>query len=257
MLGDEDLSDEELSRYARQILLPGFDVAGQERLKAASVLVLGLGGLGSPVALYLGGAGVGRLVLADGDRVELSNLQRQLAHTGADLGRNKAESAADAVRRRNPCVALEVLPGRLEEAALRTLVGGVDLVVDCTDNYPARYALNRACIAAGVPLVSAAAVRAEGQIAVFHPAAGGACYRCLYPEAGADTALSCSESGVLGPVVGVLGSLQALEALKWLAGYGEPLLGGLLVLDLATLQVQRLAIGPRPGCPDCGGAAST
>nr|WP_277602405.1 molybdopterin-synthase adenylyltransferase MoeB [Parahaliea mediterranea] len=240
-----------MARYARQILLPGFDIAGQERLLAASVLVVGLGGLGSPVALYLGGAGVGRLLLADDDRVELSNLQRQLAHTQAGLGTNKAASAAAAVAARNPDVAVEVIAERLSEPRLRELARGVDLVVDCTDNYPARHALNRACIAAGVPLVSAAAVRAEGQIAVFHPAAGGPCYRCLYPEAGAATALSCSESGVLGPVVGVLGSLQAMEALKLLAGYGEALVGGLLVLDLASLEVRRLSIAPRPGCPDC------
>lgn len=246
------LSDEQLARYARQILLEGFDIAGQERLLAASVLVVGLGGLGSPVALYLAGAGVGRLLLADGDCVELSNLQRQLAHTQADLGRNKATSAASAVAARNPDVAVEVIAKRLQEPQLRKLVHGVDLVVDCTDNYPARYALNRACIAAGVPLVSAAAVRAEGQIAVFYPAGGGPCYRCLYPEAGATTALSCSEGGVLGPVVGTMGSLQAMEVLKLLSGYGEALVGALVVLDFVSFDVRRLSITPRPDCPDCG-----
>jgi molybdopterin-synthase adenylyltransferase len=246
------LSDQQLQRYARQILLPGFDVAGQERLQAARVLVLGLGGLGSPVALYLAGAGVGQLVLADGDAVELSNLQRQILFEQDDLGRNKAAAAAAAIGRRNPEVALEVWAQRLDEAALAEVVPRVDLVVDGSDNYPVRYALNRACIAAGVPLVSAAAVRAEGQIAVFHPAREGGCYRCLYPEQGASTALSCSESGVLGPVVGVLGSLQALEAIKLLAGYGEVRPGSLLLLDLAAGEINRLAIPPRPGCPDCG-----
>lgn len=251
----EPLSDEQLLRYSRQILLPGIDVAGQERLLASSVLVLGLGGLGSPVALYLAAAGVGRLVLADGDAVELSNLQRQIIHTGETVGHNKAESAASAIRQRTTDVTVETVPRRLEEADLQALLEGVDLAVDCSDNYPVRYALNRACLARRIPLVSAAAVRAEGQIALFDPTRGGGCYRCLYPEAGADTALSCSESGVLGPVVGVMGSLQALEALKYLIGYGETLAGAMLLLDLETLEFRRLALGPRPGCPDCGGGA--
>lgn len=245
------LSDEQLARYGRQILLEGFDVAGQERLCRASVLVLGLGGLGCPAALYLAAAGVGRLVLADGDAVELGNLQRQTAHGVADLGRSKAESAAETLRGINPEVALEVVPRHQDEASLQALLETVDLAVDCSDNYPVRYALNRACLRRGIPLVSAAAVRAEGQIAVFHPATGGGCYRCLYPEAGAESALSCSASGVLGPVVGTLGSLQALEAIKLLSGYGEPLVGRLLVLDLAAMDVRRLGLERRPGCPDC------
>jgi adenylyltransferase/sulfurtransferase len=246
------LSDEQLLRYNRQILINDFDVAGQERLAAASVLVVGLGGLGCPAALYLAAAGVGRLLLADGDAVELSNLQRQIAHGIADLGRNKAESAAAAILALNPAVSVEVITEHLEEPELPDLVAQVDLVVDATDNYPARFALNRSCIAAGVPLVSGAAVRGEGQVALFDPVRGGPCYRCLYREEGASTALSCSESGVLAPLVGAVGSLQAMEALKVLSGYGEPLRGRLQLVDLRSMDMRQLKLSRRPDCPDCG-----
>ena len=247
------LSDEQLQRYSRQVLLNDFDVAGQERLLNSRVLVLGLGGLGCPAALYLAAAGVGTLLLADGDEVELSNLQRQIAHGEADIGRNKAVSAAAAVEALNSDVVVEVIPRHLYEPDLPALVQRVDLVVDASDNYPARFALNRACIAAAVPLVSAAAVRAEGQLSVFDPHRGGPCYRCLYPDTDTLTALSCSESGVLAPVVGVLGSLQAVESLKILAGYGEPLRGKLLVLDFHSMDIRRLTLSPRVACPDCSG----
>ena len=246
------LSDEQLLRYNRQIMLHDFDVAGQERLLQATVLVVGLGGLGCPAALYLAASGVGRLLLADGDRVELGNLQRQIAHGNADIGINKAASVAAAIGALNPGVELEVIPQQLTEEALPALMSRVDLVVDATDNYPVRFALNRACIAAAVPLVTAAAVRSEGQITVFDPTRGGPCYRCLYPLTGEDTALSCSESGVLAPVVGILGSMQALEALKVLAGFGEPLLGKLLLLDLRNMDIRQLSLPVRADCPDCG-----
>ncbi len=245
------LSDDELLRYSRQLMLEEFDIAGQERLKASSVLVAGLGGLGSPAAIYLASAGVGRLVLADGDAVELSNLQRQPAHGETNLGMNKAQSAAATLRSINSTITVDVITQDLAEEGLGKLLDGVDLVVDATDNYPVRFALNRACIAHRIPMVSAAAVRSEGQLAVFHPTLGGPCYRCLYPEAGQATALNCRDSGVLAPVVGVLGSLQAMEAVKVLSGFGEPLYEGLLVMDLRTLSVQRLALGPRSDCPDC------
>ncbi len=245
------LSDEQLLRYNRQILLNDFDVAGQERLLRATVLLVGLGGLGCPAALYLAAAGVGTLLLADGDTVEVGNLQRQIAHGDADIGRNKAASVATAVAALNPGVITETVPRQLAGNELAQLVERVDLVVDATDNYPVRFALNRACIAARVPLVSAAAVRSEGQISLFDPARGGPCYRCLYPDTGGSTALSCSESGVLAPVVGVLGSLQALEALKVLTGFGEPLRGKLLLLDLRSMDLRTLALSPRADCPDC------
>jgi adenylyltransferase/sulfurtransferase len=245
------LSDEQLMRYNRQILLHDFDVAGQERLQQSRVLVVGLGGLGCPAALYLAAAGVGKLLLADGDDVELSNLQRQIAHRGEDIGTNKARSAAAAITSLNPEVQLEVIPRALVEDAMPELVERVELVVDATDNYPVRFALNRACIAAGVPLVSGAAVRSEGQVAVFDPVRGGPCYRCLYASDEAATALSCSDSGVLAPLVGVIGSLQAMEALKLLSGFGETLRGKLLLLDLRTMDIRRLTLPPRADCPDC------
>ena len=246
------LNDDQLLRYSRQILLNDFDVAGQERLLQSRVLVVGLGGLGCPAALYLAAAGVGTLLLADGDAVELANLQRQIAHGDADIGRNKAESAAAAIAALNPGVSVEVIPKQLAEADMPPLVARADLVVDATDNYTARFALNRACIAAGVPLVSAAAVRTEGQLSVFDPVRGGPCYRCLYPDTGDVTALSCIQSGVLAPVVGVLGSLQAMEALKILADYGEPLRGKLLLLDLHGMDIRLLTLPPLVDCPDCG-----
>lgn len=246
------LSDEQLLRYNRQILIHDFDVAGQERLQAATVLVVGLGGLGCPAALYLAAAGVGRLLLADGDEVELSNLQRQIAHGDADIGHNKAASVAASIAELNPEVAVEVISRRLAETDLPELVARADLVLDATDNYPVRFALNRACIAAGKPLVSGAAVRSEGQVALFDPVRGGPCYSCLYEEGGEHTALSCSESGVLAPVVGVIGSLQAMETLKVLADFGEPLRGALLLLDLRTMGIHRLALSRRTDCPDCG-----
>ncbi|MEP5569582.1 MAG: molybdopterin-synthase adenylyltransferase MoeB [Halioglobus sp.] len=245
------LTDEQLLRYNRQILMPDFDIAGQERLQASSVLVVGLGGLGCPASLYLAAAGVGSLVLADGDAVELSNLQRQVAHGDADLGRNKAASVAASIAALNPEVKVQVEPRYLDAAAMASLLVGIDLVVDASDNYPTRFELNRACIAAGVPMVSAAAVRDEGQLSVFDPHRGGPCYRCLYPDEGERSSLSCSESGVLAPVVGVLGSLQAMEALKLLAQYGEPLRDAVLMMDLRNMQIQRLKVSHRQQCPDC------
>ncbi|MFN2288681.1 MAG: ThiF family adenylyltransferase [Chromatocurvus sp.] len=245
------LSDAELERYSRQLLLPDFDLAGQEALARARVLIVGLGGLGSPAALYLAGAGVGELLLADGDTVELSNLQRQIAHREADVGSGKAQSAAAAAIRLNAAVRARALQVHLDESALFDACEGVDLAVDATDNYPTRFALNRACIGAGIPLVSAAAVRTEGQIATFNPAAGGGCYRCLFPQEGAESALRCSDSGVLGPVVGILGSLLALETIKLLTGMPGSLSGALLTVDLRDYRVQRLLLQARPGCPDC------
>jgi len=246
------LSDEDLERYSRQLLLADFSIDQQQRLAQSAVLLVGCGGLGSAVAPYLAAAGVGRLVLADGDRVELSNLQRQLLHENADMGQNKARSAAESIRRLAPRCDVKALPEHLEGVALDRVVGKVDLVADGSDNYPTRFALNRACIAHGRPLVSAAAVRGEGQLATFHPAAGGPCYRCLCPAAGALTALSCAESGVLGPVVGAIGCLQALEILKILSGWGDNLVGSVLTLDLRRWEQRRLQLKPRLGCPDCG-----
>jgi len=245
------LTDAQLVRYNRQILLHDFDIAGQERLQQSRVMVVGLGGLGCPAALYLAAAGVGTLVLVDGDVVDLSNLQRQIAHTQNDIGTNKAISAAAAISALNPEVRLEVIEQQLCESDMPALVGRVDLVLDATDNYPVRFALNRACIAAGVPLVSGAAVRSEGQLAVFDPLRGGPCYRCLYVEDESHTALSCSDSGVLAPLVGVIGSLQAMEALKVLTGFGEPLRGKLLLVDLRSMEFRQIELRARVDCPAC------
>lgn len=245
------LTDEQLLRYNRQLLLHDFDIEGQERLLASRVLVVGLGGLGCPAALYLAASGVGTLRLADADTVELSNLQRQIAHGEQDIGQFKAESAARAIAALNPHTVVEVITDYLGEHNLAEQVAGVDLVIDATDNFPTRFALNRVCIANAIPMVSAAAVRTEGQLAVFDPVRGGPCYRCLYTPGDSDTALSCAESGVLAPVVGTLGSLQAMEAIKLLARYGEPARGRLLVMDLRTLDVRTLGLAPRPDCPDC------
>jgi len=246
------LSDAQLLRYGRQILVNDFDVAGQERLLQSRVLVVGLGGLGCPAALYLAAGGVGSLLLADGDKVELSNLQRQIAHGSADIGTNKARSAARAIAAINAECNTQVIEHNLGAGDLAPLLHGVDLVVDATDNYPARFTLNRACIAAGAPLVSAAAVRAEAQIALFDPVRGGPCYRCLYEEGADRSALSCSESGVLAPLVGVVGALQAMEAMKVLAGFGEPLRGRVMLLDLASAVFDSLSLAPREDCPECG-----
>jgi molybdopterin-synthase adenylyltransferase len=246
------LTDSDLDRYSRQLLVPDIDVAGQEALAAATVLVVGLGGLGSPAALYLAAAGVGTLRLADGDRVELSNLQRQIAHTEAGLGDNKALSAARAVRAINHKLRVEVIDCHLDAYSMAEAVQGANLVLDASDRFATRYALNRACVAAGVPLLSAAAIRLEGQLALFDSARGGPCYRCLYPDAAADDgSLACAENGVLGPVVGVLGSLQALEAIKYLVGMEQTLRDAVLMLDLRSLSLQRLALDRRRDCPDC------
>lgn len=249
------ISDRDLLRYSRQIMLPGFDVAAQEKLLASRVLLVGLGGLGCPVALYLAGAGVGSLVLADGDRVDESNLQRQVAHGEADIGRFKADSAADACRAINSSLQVEPVNERLDGELMARHVAAVDLVVDATDSFVSRLALNRACVGAGKPLLSGAAIRSEGQLVLFDSASGGPCYRCLYPEGRGDQDLSCSENGVLAPMVGVIGSLQALEAVKFLAGYGDCQPGRLLLVDGASLQVREVRLKRNPGCPHCSSAA--
>lgn len=247
------INDADLLRYSRQIMLPQFDVAGQQRLLDSRVLVLGLGGLGCPVALYLAAAGVGSLVLADGDRVDASNLQRQIAHGENDLGRNKAVSAADSLRAINSAVGLSVVEDRLEGAVLARWVASVDMVVDATDSFATRLDLNRACIAAGRPWVSGAAIRSEGQLTVFDPGRPTGCYRCLYPERDSEPNLSCSESGVLAPIVGIVGSLQALEVIKVLAGFGDPLYDALLLVDGWTLEARRITLKRNPACPHCSG----
>lgn len=246
------LSDGELLRYSRQILLAQVDIAGQLRLKDARVLIVGLGGLGSPVALYLAAAGVGELHLADFDQVDLSNLQRQVLHDESRIGQSKVDSALQRLAALNPEVRLVPLREALDADSLAARIAAVDLVLDCSDNFATRAAVNAACVATGRPLVSGAAIRLEGQLSVFDPRrADSPCYHCLYGE-GSEAELSCSEAGVLGPVVGLVGSLQALEALKLLAGFGEPLVGRLLLVDAAGSRFRELRVRRDPGCPVCG-----
>lgn len=251
------LNDDELLRYSRQIMLPEFDVAAQEKLKAARVLVVGMGGVGCPVAQYLAAAGVGELHLLDFDTVDASNLQRQILFTPADLGRHKVAAAAEKLRLQNPHVAVREIPLLLTADNAQRLVAAVDLVVDGCDNFATRDLVNRACVAAGRPLVSAAAIGFGAQLAVFDPRqAGSACYRCLYPD-GDETAASCAESGVLAPVVGVAGAMAATEALKLLSGVGQTLLGYLWLWDAAGLAMRTLRVPRDPLCAVCGRAAIT
>lgn len=245
------MNDEQLLRYSRQIMLNGFDVAGQEALLAARVLVVGLGGLGSPVALYLAAAGVGCLRLADHDVVELSNLQRQIIHRHAALGQPKTASARATLAELNADTRVELIDARLDGAVLDAAVRGCTAVVDCTDNFSTRFALNRACWQHKVPLVSAAAIRMEAQLSVFDPRrADSPCYQCLYEE-GTDGDLNCAENGVMAPLVGMVGSLQALECIKVLSGYGEPLVGRLLLIDALGTQLRSLKLQKNPACTVC------
>ena len=244
--------DEQLLRYSRQIMLPQVDIAGQESLLSSTVLILGLGGLGCPAAQYLAGAGVGRMILVDPDTVDLSNLARQLLYTTANQGIAKVAAAAARLSAINDGVILETLQQTLTGTALLDQVRRATVVLDCTDNFTSRFAINAACVAAGVPLVSGAAIRFNGQLAVYDRRQNGApCYRCLYDEQSNEN-LSCSESGVLGPVVGVIGTMQALEAIKLITGCGNTLNGRLLVFDALTMEWQTLQITADPQCPVCG-----
>lgn len=246
------LSDEELLRYSRQILLPQIDVDGQLRLKQGRVLIVGLGGLGSPVALYLAAAGVGELRLADFDSVDLTNLQRQVIHDSASVGVLKVESAMTRLAALNPGVRLVPITRALDEDSLASAVAQVDVVLDCTDNFGTREAVNAACMAAGKPLVSGAAIRLDGQLSVFDPRRDDSpCYHCLYGH-GSEAELTCSEAGVVGPLVGLVGSLQALEALKLLAGFGEPMVGRLLLVDALGTRFRELRVKRDPACSVCG-----
>ena len=248
------MNDDQLLRYSRQIMLPDFDIEGQQRLLDARVLVVGLGGLGCPVALYLAAAGVGELWLADFDTVDLSNLQRQVAHGTADIGRSKVASAADAIAALNPDTRIRCIDEKLEGRALAEAVAGVDLVVDACDNFATRFALNRACVEQRRPLVSGAAIRAEGQVICFDARDGDSpCYRCLYSDGEDGGNPSCAENGVLAPLVGVIGSLQALETLKLLAGYGSAAVGRLSIFDAKTMEWRQLRVKRDPSCPVCGG----
>jgi molybdopterin/thiamine biosynthesis adenylyltransferase len=247
------MNDNQLLRYSRQIMLPEVDIAGQQALVDATVVIVGLGGLGAPAALYLAAAGVGRLVLVDDDDVELSNLQRQIIHQQNDIGTPKVDSAAITVRQLNPEVTVETHQFRLDTAGFESLFSGASVVVDATDNFSSRYQINQACWQQQIPLVSAAAIRWEGQISVFDPRAGDSpCYQCLYPN-GDDSALNCAENGVIAPLVGIIGSCQALETIKVLTGAGESLVGYLLFFDGLRMEWRKLKLPKDPQCANCSG----
>ncbi len=253
---DLDFSEAEIARYSRHILLPEVGGTGQARLRAARVLIVGAGGLGSPLLLYLAAAGVGTIGLVDHDRVELSNLQRQIAHGMDDLGRPKVASATAAAARINPEVTIRPLPARLEAGNVAELIADYDIVCDGTDNFATRFLVADACVAARRTLVSAAVLRFEGQLATFKPHAGPdlPCYRCLYPAPPPpDLVPSCSEAGVLGAVTGVMGTLQATEVLKELLGIGESLAGRLLIWDALAARMRTIRLKRDPGCACCGG----
>lgn len=247
------MNDQQLLRYSRHILLDDIGIEGQQRVLDAHALVIGVGGLGSPVAMYLAAAGVGRLTLCDGDTVELTNLQRQIAHTTASLGHNKAQSGAHTVAALNADTAVTVVNQRLDAAAVARQVVDADIVLDCSDNFATRHAINRACVAAGKPLVSGAAVRFDGQLSVFDPRqAASPCYHCLFPESGDGGEVACAQFGVFAPLVGVVGSLQAAEALKVLIGCGRAMVGRLLLIDGLSGEWRTVRLPRDPACPVCG-----
>lgn len=247
------MNDQQLLRYSRHILLPPIGIEGQQKLLSARVLVVGVGGLGSPVAMYLAASGVGHLTLADPDTVELTNLQRQIVHTTDTLGVAKVESARRALSALNPDVRIETLATKLEGDALQRAVQAADVVVDGSDNFATRFAVNRACVVAKKPLVSGAVVRFEGQVSVFRAdQAGGPCYECLYRDTGNNEGELCSQFGVLAPAAGLIGSIQAAETLKLLLGIGETLTGRLLAVDVMTMEFRTLTLRKDPACPVCG-----
>lgn len=247
------MNDDELLRYSRQIMLPDMDVAGQEKLRAATALIIGLGGLGSPASLYLAAAGVGHLILCDDDAVDLSNLQRQIVHSTDRIGMNKAESARAQLAEINPHCTVRTLEQRPSERALRKTIAQASVVLDCTDNFSSRFAINAACWQEKTPLVSGAGIRWEGQVTVFDPGvAASPCYHCLYDEGDDEGDLNCSENGVIAPLVGVIGTLQALETIKVLTGIGTPLIGRILFFDGKYMEWRSLTLNKRDGCPVCG-----
>ncbi|MGQ0512073.1 MAG: HesA/MoeB/ThiF family protein [Betaproteobacteria bacterium] len=246
------MNDAQLLRYSRHILLPEIGIEGQERLRAASALVVGAGGLGCPAALYLAASGVGRITLADPDVVDLTNLQRQILYRTESVGLPKVEQAKAALNAMNPEVAITVLQKRLEAADLATLVGTADVVLDCSDNFATRHALNQACVAGCKPLVSGAAIRFDAQVSVFDLRQPGApCYACLYPEDGDAEEVQCSQMGVFAPLTGVVGALQAMEAVKLLAAAGGTLNGRLLLMDARIPEWRTVRVNRDPACKVC------
>ncbi|MEK0430056.1 MAG: molybdopterin-synthase adenylyltransferase MoeB [Pseudomonadota bacterium] len=247
------MNDQQLQRYSRHILLDDIGIDGQEKLLAAHALVIGAGGLGSPVALYLASAGIGKITLVDHDEVDLTNLQRQIVHATARVGQPKVESAKLALQQVNPEVNVIALHERADEARLQTLVSTATVVLDCTDNFATRHAINHACVAARVPLVSGAAIRMDGQVAVFDPRSGEtACYACLFPPDQQFEEVACATMGVFAPLVGIIGTMQAAEALKLVAGIGDSLADRLLLLDARSMEWTSIRTKRSMDCAVCG-----
>ncbi|MDD1620883.1 MAG: molybdopterin-synthase adenylyltransferase MoeB [Methylococcaceae bacterium] len=249
------MNDQQLLRYSRQIMLPQIDIAGQQKLLNAKVLIVGAGGLGSPAAMYLAAAGVGQITIYDDDQVDLTNLQRQIAHYTPDIGLDKVISTLNTLKKINPEVKVLAHKARLQGELLNKEVDDADMVLDCSDNFGTRFAVNQACVDNKTPLISGAAIRFEGQVSVFTPGLGESpCYNCLYQSDGEELQ-NCVRNGVIAPITGIIGSIQALEAMKLIMGIGETLVGRLLLLDGLTMEWQTMRLKKNPGCPSCGNAA--
>ena len=245
------MNDQQLLRYSRQIMLPQVDIEGQEKLLDAHILIIGAGGLGSPASLYLAAAGVGTLTLYDDDQVDLSNLQRQITHYTDDIGTDKVISSQQTLNKINPDTRVIAVKQRLEGKALEKAVSDADVALDCSDNFTTRFAINQACVQHKTPLVSGAAIRFEGQVSVFAAGDDSPCYNCLYAESGEELQ-NCATNGVISPITGIIGSIQAMEAMKLIMNIGEVLTGRLLLLDGLSMQWNEMKLRKNSQCPTCG-----
>lgn len=246
------MNDQQLLRYSRQIMLPQVDIAGQQKLLGAKVLIVGAGGLGSPAAMYLAAAGVGQITIYDDDQVDLTNLQRQIAHGTSDIGLDKVISTLNTLEKINPDIKVKACKARLQDDIVLQEVAMADVVLDCSDNFATRFAINKACVDLQTALVSGAAIRFEGQVSVFTPGTNNSpCYNCLYQSDGEEIQ-NCARNGVIAPITGIVGSIQALEALKLIMAIGENLTGRLLLIDGLTMEWQTLRFKKNQACPSCG-----
>lgn len=245
------MNDNQLLRYSRQIMLPQIDIEGQQKLLEARILIIGAGGLGSPASIYLAAAGVGSITIYDDDEVDLSNLQRQIAHHTSDIGIDKVISTQRTLKNLNPEINVQAIKKRLEGDQLEKAVVSADVVLDCSDNFSTRFAINNACVKHKTPLVSGAAIRFEGQVAAFTPGKNDSpCYNCLYRNDGEEQQ-TCSTNGVIAPITGIIGSIQALEAMKLIMNIGETLTGRLLLVDGYTMEFNTMKLRKNPNCPTC------
>jgi len=246
------MNDAQLLRYSRQIMLPQVDIEGQEKLLNAHVLIIGAGGLGSPASLYLAAAGVGTISIYDDDQVDLSNLQRQISHYTNDIGTDKVISTQQTLNKINPDIRVIAVKQRLQGSQLEQAVSAVDVILDCSDNFSTRFAINQTCVKHKKPLVSGAAIRFEGQVSVFSATDDSPCYNCLYAESGEELQ-NCATNGVISPITGIIGSIQAMEAMKIIMNIGETLTGRLLLLDGLSMQWNEMKLRKNKNCPTCKG----